>query len=251
MVSSSRVRRPPLPRRARTDRRDLDGGTIGSAPPPGAPCRTPTASIIEQGCPLFVPRVEEGWLGHDATRSIAAEYLAPPVCRGGCAGAGCTHYPLLKATIAGFMAADDPDRQRPETARATQRVLEAHALAARRPTSRRTGMSSPTTSSGSGGRTVFLGECWPTWNRWTWKADELPHRSKEVTTAPLASAAIFAAIEPCPGLRYHRPGSTSVATSRWVCPSRLPDRRIVRHGGTSQLAWRAAAASSTSGCASP
>jgi glutamate racemase len=62
--------------------------------------RDPSAEVISQPCPLFVPLAEEGWVDHPATWVIAQEYFS------GLKGAGidtlllgCTHYPILKATI--------------------------------------------------------------------------------------------------------------------------------------------------------
>jgi glutamate racemase len=76
-------------------------GTIGSrAYERAIAAERPTARITVRACPLFVPRVEEGWLEGDATSLIAREYL------GGFVDAqvdtlvlGCTHYPLLKRVI--------------------------------------------------------------------------------------------------------------------------------------------------------
>jgi glutamate racemase len=60
----------------------------------------PEIKIHTRACPLFVPLVEEGWLGHKATRLVAKEYLA------GFKGQridtlllGCTHYPMLREVI--------------------------------------------------------------------------------------------------------------------------------------------------------
>lgn len=62
---------------------------------------SPRARIVSQACPLFVPLVEEGWTDHEATRLVAAEYLAPLVSAGVDAVVlGCTHYPHLTAVIA-------------------------------------------------------------------------------------------------------------------------------------------------------
>jgi glutamate racemase len=61
----------------------------------------PSATVLGQACPLFVPLVEEGWADHAATRLIAREYLEP-VRRFGADVVilGCTHYPLLRPIIA-------------------------------------------------------------------------------------------------------------------------------------------------------
>jgi glutamate racemase len=60
--------------------------------------------VISQPCPLFVPLAEEGWTDHAVTREIAETYLAP--LRDGRVDTlvlGCTHYPLLRETIASVM----------------------------------------------------------------------------------------------------------------------------------------------------
>lgn len=61
----------------------------------------PRASVWQQACPLFVPLVEEGWTDTAVTRSIARTYLTPLLKRRVEALVlGCTHYPLLKKTLA-------------------------------------------------------------------------------------------------------------------------------------------------------
>jgi glutamate racemase len=60
----------------------------------------PSAVVVSQACPLFVPLVEEGWFDHPAAELIAREYLAPVQAAGvGAVVLGCTHYPLLKPLI--------------------------------------------------------------------------------------------------------------------------------------------------------
>lgn len=93
---------------------------------------SPQAMITARACPLFVPLVEEGWLDHDATRLIAAEYLDP--MRDAAIDTlvlGCTHYPLLKAMIAAEMGDDvrliDSAEQ---TAAETARMLDDRGLRA-------------------------------------------------------------------------------------------------------------------------
>ena len=52
-------------------------------------------------CPLFVPLAEEGWTENEVARAAARLYLAPVVeARARVVVLGCTHYPLLSATIA-------------------------------------------------------------------------------------------------------------------------------------------------------
>jgi glutamate racemase len=60
--------------------------------------------IIAQECPLFVPLVEEGMMGHAMTTIAVAEYLTPLKEAGvDTLILGCTHYPLLKGDIGAFM----------------------------------------------------------------------------------------------------------------------------------------------------
>ena len=63
--------------------------------------------VTSAACPLFVSLVEEGWVEHDVTRQVAAEYLEP-VRQAGVDTLilGCTHYPLLKKVISDVMGND-------------------------------------------------------------------------------------------------------------------------------------------------
>jgi glutamate racemase len=68
--------------------------------------RRPDLEILERACPLFVPLVEEGWIDHPVTRTVAEEYLAPLEHHGlDTLILGCTHYPLLKSVIGDVMGA--------------------------------------------------------------------------------------------------------------------------------------------------
>jgi len=61
----------------------------------------PSAVVIPQACPLFVPLVEEGWIDSPVTRMVAREYLrAYEHADIDALVLGCTHYPLLKPVIA-------------------------------------------------------------------------------------------------------------------------------------------------------
>ncbi|MGA2099830.1 MAG: glutamate racemase [Candidatus Sulfotelmatobacter sp.] len=57
----------------------------------------------EKACPLLVPLVEEGWVGHPVTLQVAAIYLAEAFADGfqdaDSLVLGCTHYPLLKPLL--------------------------------------------------------------------------------------------------------------------------------------------------------
>ncbi|MBU8871070.1 MAG: glutamate racemase [Gemmatimonadales bacterium] len=60
--------------------------------------------ILVQECPLFVPLVEEGMMGHPITRLALEEYLEPLKKAGvDTLILGCTHYPLLKEDISAYM----------------------------------------------------------------------------------------------------------------------------------------------------
>lgn len=64
----------------------------------------PEMVIISKACPLFVPLVEEGWLDHQVTRLVIAEYLLPLKEQGiDRLVLGCTHYPVLKTAISGVI----------------------------------------------------------------------------------------------------------------------------------------------------
>jgi glutamate racemase len=63
--------------------------------------------VASAACPLFVSLVEEGWVEHDVTRRVAAEYLEPLRQAGvDTLILGCTHYPLLKNVISAVMGND-------------------------------------------------------------------------------------------------------------------------------------------------
>lgn len=65
--------------------------------------------IHQRACPLFVPLVEEGqeWWENDIALRIAEEYLTPIKETGvDTLVLGCTHYPLLQATISKVMGED-------------------------------------------------------------------------------------------------------------------------------------------------
>jgi len=63
----------------------------------------PALEVFSVPCPLFVPLAEEGWTDGDVPAAVARAYLAPLLERGiDTLVLGCTHYPLLKAVIAGI-----------------------------------------------------------------------------------------------------------------------------------------------------
>ncbi|MEO7166739.1 MAG: glutamate racemase [Spartobacteria bacterium] len=60
----------------------------------------PAVHVSTRACPLFVPLIEEGWLEGEITERIVRQYLQPLVEDGiDTLVLGCTHYPLLRATI--------------------------------------------------------------------------------------------------------------------------------------------------------
>jgi glutamate racemase len=76
-------------------------GTIASGAYPRAVAAASTrAEVIGQAAPLLVPLVEEGWVDGDVPRLAVRRYLEPILARGArVIVLGCTHYPLLRATI--------------------------------------------------------------------------------------------------------------------------------------------------------
>ena len=61
--------------------------------------------VLNAACPLFVPLAEEGWTENDVARAAAEHYLAPVrASRARVVILGCTHYPLLRATISRALA---------------------------------------------------------------------------------------------------------------------------------------------------
>lgn len=94
----------------------------------------PALEVFDRDCPLFVPLVENGFLGEDDPIPLltAERYLAPLKEAGvDTLILGCTHYPLLEPVIRKVMGGDvalvDSGR---ETALACRRFLLSHNLAA-------------------------------------------------------------------------------------------------------------------------
>ena len=60
----------------------------------------PSAKVLAQACPLFVPLVEEGWSTDKVAALVAERYLRPLRREGvDTVVLGCTHYPLLKTVL--------------------------------------------------------------------------------------------------------------------------------------------------------
>lgn len=59
------------------------------------------AQVFDQACPLFVPLAEEGWDSDPVTNLIVFRYLSPLMQQNiDTLILGCTHYPILKNSIA-------------------------------------------------------------------------------------------------------------------------------------------------------
>lgn len=77
-------------------------GTVASGAYPRAVSQLSTrVEVVAQAAPLLVPLVEEGWLTGEVPRLAVRRYLEPLVAANvSVIVLGCTHYPLLKHTIA-------------------------------------------------------------------------------------------------------------------------------------------------------
>lgn len=61
----------------------------------------PSLEVVAVAAPLFVPLAEEGWTEGEIPEGVASRYLAPLIeARVDSVILGCTHYPLLRETIA-------------------------------------------------------------------------------------------------------------------------------------------------------
>lgn len=82
----------------------------------------PGRPVVNQACPLFVPLAEEGWTDDEVARLTAGIYLEPVVrSQAGVVVLGCTHYPLLKRTIANALP---PGTELVDSAESTAVALE-------------------------------------------------------------------------------------------------------------------------------
>lgn len=87
-------------------------------------------SVVGKACPLFVPLIEEGFAKHSITKEVIDIYLQDVKESGiDTLILGCTHYPLLRDSIAEYMGEDihivNPAY---ETAIDLQRILQENAL---------------------------------------------------------------------------------------------------------------------------
>jgi glutamate racemase len=69
--------------------------------------RDPGAKVFSKACPLFVPLIEEGWVGNPVVVEVAEHYLKHLLdCGVDALILGCTHYPLLKPVLEKIMGED-------------------------------------------------------------------------------------------------------------------------------------------------
>ncbi|HYP90912.1 MAG TPA: glutamate racemase [Polyangiaceae bacterium] len=106
-------------------------GTVASGAYPRAVSQLSTrVEVVAQAAPLLVPLVEEGWLTGDVPRLAVRRYVEPLVRADvSVIVLGCTHYPLLKHTIA-EVAAELAGRAIPvvDSAEATAAAVQAWIL---------------------------------------------------------------------------------------------------------------------------
>ncbi|MBQ7792078.1 MAG: glutamate racemase [Clostridia bacterium] len=106
-------------------------GTINSGSySKGIRSLNPSAAVIEQACPMFVPLVENGYLDHEATYLFAKEYLKPLIEQNAdTIILGCTHYPLLEKVIKELVGDNvSVINAGAETALYTKKILEEQML---------------------------------------------------------------------------------------------------------------------------
>jgi glutamate racemase len=80
-----------------------EGTVNGGAYVKAIRARAPGAAIVQQACPLFVPMTEEGLIEGPIVEAVAHRYLDPllsGISRPRCLLLGCTHYPVLRSTLA-------------------------------------------------------------------------------------------------------------------------------------------------------
>jgi len=103
-------------------------GTVASGAYPRAVSQLSTrVEVVAQAAPLLVPLVEEGWLTGEVPRLAVRRYVEPLVAANvSVIVLGCTHYPLLKRTIA-EVAAELSGRTIPvvDSAEATAAAVQA------------------------------------------------------------------------------------------------------------------------------
>lgn len=107
-------------------------GTVNSGAYPREIIRlSPSAQVVQQACPRFVPLVESGQADSEEAEAAACTYVAPLLAEG-CRTLilGCTHYPFLRKAIRAAAGAGasivDPAE---ETVRALRNILSEKRLA--------------------------------------------------------------------------------------------------------------------------
>lgn len=90
--------------------------------------------VYTRACPLFVPLVEEGWVDNEVARATIALYLGSLKHSGiDTLILGCTHYPLLKKSIAEFLGPEvSLVDSAEETAKVVRSTLASSGLARRK-----------------------------------------------------------------------------------------------------------------------
>jgi glutamate racemase len=86
----------------------------------------PDASVIQKATPLLVPLIEEGWTAHPITRMVLSEYFRDMGESIDTLVLGCTHYPLIRRTVAdmlpGIGIVDSAETTAAEAARAIEEL---------------------------------------------------------------------------------------------------------------------------------
>ena len=86
-----------------------EGTVKGGAYERAIHARNPKAQVTQMPCPLFVPLAEEGLTDGPIAEMVAKRYLNPLFAGGDrpeCLVLGCTHFPVLAATIARVVGRD-------------------------------------------------------------------------------------------------------------------------------------------------
>jgi len=84
-----------------------EGTVRGGAYPRAISARAPQVQVLQQARPLFVPLAEEGLTHGDITSAAARHYLTPlRAWNPSCLVLGCTHFPVLRNTIAQAIGPD-------------------------------------------------------------------------------------------------------------------------------------------------
>ena len=93
--------------------------------------------IVQRACPLLVPLVEEGWTDGEIPEAVIERYLAGLPADTDTVVLGCTHYPLLRASVERVLARLGVNASVVDgaeaTASAVQAILEANKDLSRAP----------------------------------------------------------------------------------------------------------------------